>query len=68
LEFDIAGGRIVQTRPFQGEVWNGLRVLNGTLAVGDVIRFLVEGKVGELKYPVSAVRALDRVRIGATDV
>jgi len=69
LEFDIAGGRIVQTRPFQGDVWNGLRVANRALAAGDKIRLCIPGmKKMSLKYPVSAVRALDRVRIGATDV
>jgi len=68
LEFDIRDGHIVETRPFQGDVWNGLRVLNGTLAQGDVIWLRMPWGETTLNYPVAAVRPLDRVRIGATDV
>jgi len=72
LAFDIVDGRIVNTRPRQDDPMNGSRVMNRTLAVGDRILFQIANfEVPHqvmLDYPVAAVRALDRVRIGATDV
>jgi len=70
LEFDIRDGRIVQTRPFQGDIWNGSRVLNRTLGTGDALILQADDEacVWSLRYPVAAIRPLDRVRIGATDV
>lgn len=63
LEFDIKGGRIVATRPFQGWVWNGRCVDNESLAQGDLINF--DGGSSEamqLRYPVLEVRPLKTVR------
>jgi len=68
LEFDILDGRIVQTRPRLGDVWNGMQVLNHTVAAGDAVWLQMPHGVGSLKCPVAAVHPLDRVRIGATDV
>jgi len=68
LEFDIVGGRIVQTRPFRGDLWNGVRVRNATLTVGDVIWLRLPHGWDTLNYPVATVHPLDRARIGATDV
>jgi len=68
LEFDIRDGRIVETRPSRGDLWNGLQVLNHTVAAGDVIWLRMPWSETTLNYPVAAVRALGRVRIGATDV
>jgi len=68
LEFDIRDGCIVQTRPSRGDLWNGLQVLNCALAQGDVIWLRMPWGETTLNYPVAAIRPLDRVRIGATDV
>jgi len=70
LEFDIRDGRIVETRPFQGDIWNGSRVLNRTLATGGTLILQDDDEtcVWSLRHPVAAIRPLDRVRIGAIDV
>ncbi len=56
LEFDIQGGKIIATRPFQGFVWDGLEVLNDFLSHGDHIDF-VNGR--SLRYRVVGVRELE---------
>lgn len=60
LEFDIYGGRIVATRPFQGDVWNGFEVLNETIAPGDYIGLCSQyiSGVRTINYPVIAVRPI----------
>jgi hypothetical protein len=59
LELDIKDGRIVETRPFQGWVWNGCAVLNEVLAVGDLIDIQRDADHPRfIKYPVAAVRPL----------
>lgn len=60
LEFDIKEGRIVATRPFQGDVWNGFEVLNETIAPGDYVVGLSRhsSDFRTFKYPVIAVRPI----------
>lgn len=62
LEFDIVDGRIQATRPFQGFVWNGRRVINASIQAGDtLVLSRKEGEVGEvlrLRYPVTRVQPL----------
>ncbi len=55
LEFDIIGRRIIATRPFQGDAWNGRAVMNTALAPGDYLRF---GERSWLNYPVTEVRVM----------
>lgn len=60
LEFDIKGGVIVDTRPFQGFVWDGRKVLNTKIGVGDYID--LSGLVGVIRYPVIDVKPLEAVK------
>ena len=55
LEFDIVGQKIVETRPFQGFVWNGKEITVKRLAPGD---YLVFTNDYQLNYRVAAVRHL----------
>jgi hypothetical protein len=59
LFFDVRDGVIVATRPFQGDIWNGKRVLNTHVEPGDMLR-LVSERFGDvtLRYPVKRVLAL----------
>lgn len=59
LEFDIFGCRIVDTRPFQGFVWNGKQIVNDTINVGDRIVIWTSEGTRPLLYPVIAVRPFD---------
>lgn len=59
-EFDIKDGRIIDTRPCQGWMWNGRRVDNDSLAPGDSIN--LDGGSSEamqLRYRVTSVRSLE---------
>lgn len=59
LEFDIRDGRIVETRPFQGFVWNGRAVLNEAIEVGDrIVIQRAQDNPRFINYPVAAVRPL----------
>ena len=59
LEFDIKDGRIVETRPFQANVWNSMEVLNEALEVGHHIAVRTHRSgVRTFNYPVAAVRPL----------
>lgn len=68
LEFDIQDGRIRETRPFQGFVWDGRKVVNKTIVVGDRITLRMPDGVRNILYPVVAVRPLGPIRIGPDDV
>ncbi len=67
LEFDIKGGKIIATRPFQGFVWNGRQVMNTTLGVGDRIWLGSESERRPLLYRVESISAL-AVAIGPGDI
>lgn len=58
LEFDIKGGVIIATRPFQGFVWDGQEVLNETISVGDHIVLRDPRGEREVRYPVVDVKPL----------
>lgn len=60
LEFDIKGGHIVATRPFQGGVWNGAEVFNRFTEVGDhlFIRTADGRECRTILYPVIETRTL----------
>lgn len=69
LEFDIQEGRIVETRPLQGWVWNGKRVIDEHISVGDFISIWTSEGSRNLLYPVIEVRPLTgSVQIGPTDI
>jgi hypothetical protein len=59
LEFDIENRVIVDTRPFQGWVWNGRKVVNETFGVGDCLTRASETGKLTLKYPVVAIREME---------
>lgn len=69
LEFDIKGGRIVATRPMQGWVWNGMKVVNKAIHSGRPLYLEADASKNlRLNYPVESVRPLQMVRIGPLDV
>lgn len=69
LEFDVKDGCIVDTRPFQGWVWNGKRVADKLIYPGLRLDLVAsDGVTMRLRYPVEAVRPLGAVRIGPLDV
>jgi hypothetical protein len=65
LEFDIYQGEIIATRPFQGFFWDGRKVINKNIQVGDAL-FLnsiihPEGMCA-ICYPVKSLKPLTSVR------
>lgn len=53
LEFEVVNNEIVETRPFQGFLWNGRKIRNDTVKKGDRLVLSIPGNENYvLKYPV----------------
>jgi len=56
LRWDIEDGVVVDCQPFQGWVWNGVKILSEEFAPGDKLKIQLRGGVAsELRYPVSKI-------------
>jgi hypothetical protein len=66
LEFDIRGGRIVASRPFQRWLWVGVEVTNQSLSIGKFISYRRDDYSGvkTIKYPIIAVSPLKEAKDG----
>ncbi len=63
LEWDIEDGVVVESRPFQGWLWNGTRVHNENIRRGD--RLDITPKTGirmTINYPVERVKRVSEKR------
>jgi hypothetical protein len=64
LEFDLdERGEIIETRPYQGRVLNGRKVLNKNLGVGDRLLLAADAFAGKsltIKYPVESIKSLTK--------
>lgn len=60
LEFDIKDGQIIETRPFQGFVWDDSRVLNNEIGIGTqlVLSRRGHGEGLKLRYPIAGIAPL----------
>ncbi|WP_418648854.1 hypothetical protein ACNQFN_11340 [Thauera butanivorans] len=60
LKFDIKGGRVIDARPFQSDMWSGAEVINETIHRGDHIALRHEHSSGvrTIRYPIDAVLPL----------
>ncbi|CAA7621103.1 hypothetical protein [Magnetospirillum sp. UT-4] len=65
LRFDIEGGKIVDTQPFQGWCWNGRQVAPASgdpdWLAGDLVEF-EDGNI--LRYPVERVEIVSADEAG----
>lgn len=66
-EWDLdAGGVVLDSRPFQAEVWRGVRVLNHlSLRIGQQLQLeLADGTRRPLKYPAAGVMRMPKPEQG----
>ncbi len=63
LEWDIRDGVVVDSRPFQAWLWNGVLVHNEKIRRGDILD--ITSKIGTrmtIKYPVVRVKRVSEER------
>lgn len=59
LEWDIEDGVVADCRPYQGWIWNGTKVNNTDIQVGDILQITtLDGVERTLKYPVEKVEGM----------
>ncbi len=59
LEWDIRGGVVVDSRPYQAWLWKGTQVHNTNIKAGDILDITCSLGRMTFKYPVAKVKETD---------